>query len=99
MAEQTSFVREDARQLLETLRAFYQVLKAEWSSVKNQWKNVDDTWHDKQYEKYYPLFKKLEQIYQDAETQCEKYINFVDREINIEKKDDDIDIGSVIDEM
>ncbi|AFY38211.1 hypothetical protein Lepto7376_1892 [[Leptolyngbya] sp. PCC 7376] len=99
MPEQTSFVREDAEQLLDTLRSFHETLKTEWSSVKNQWKNIDETWHDKQYEKYYPLFKKLEYIYQEAETKCEKYIKFVDREINIEKKDDVIDIASVIEKM
>ena len=97
--QQTSFVRADAEQLLTELRKFNESLKAEWSIVKNQWKNVDETWHDKQYEKYYPLFERLESRYQEAEIQCEKYISFIDREINIEEKSDILDVSSVIDSM
>lgn len=98
--QRTSFVRADAEKLLDELRNFNQSLRAEWSKVENQWKNVDDTWHDKQYEKYYPLFQKLQYIYQEAEAQCDKYIAFVDKEINIERKDDDLtNLNSVIDKM
>lgn len=97
--QQTSFVRADAEQLLTELRKFNESLKTEWSRVNNQWQNVDETWRDKQYEKYYPLFRKLEEIYQEAETQCHNYIKFIDKEINIERKDDDLNLSSIIDKM
>ena len=97
--QKTSFVKEDAEQLLTQLKNFRDSLKEEWSRVKSQWQNVDNTWHDKQYDKYYPLFEKLEEIYQEAEIQCDKYIAFVDKEINISTEADPLNLDSVIDKM
>lgn len=98
--QQTSFLVQDAEQLLTELRRFNESLKTEWARVQNQWDNLEQTWHDQQYDKYYPLFDKLKERYEQTEIECERYIAFIDQEIEIAKRGKDApDISSVIDKM
>ncbi|EKD10329.1 hypothetical protein [Limnospira platensis] len=96
--QQTSFIVEDAEQLLTELRRFNDSLKTEWSRVQSQWDNLKKCWHDPQYDEYSPLFEKLKERYQQTEIECEKYIAFIYKQIEITKEDAP-DISSVRDKM
>ncbi|NER97315.1 MAG: hypothetical protein F6J86_26295 [Symploca sp. SIO1B1] len=80
---QTSFDTQDAELLLEELKQFHDVLRSEWSSVLNQWSNLQLVWRDEQFDKFAPIFEKLVSVYNDAEQANEKYINFVQQQIDI----------------
>jgi len=86
MAEQTSFELEDAQILLSQLQQFQDTLRQEWSRVLNQWRNLEQTWRDEQYYKFEPLFEKLSSTYNDAEKECEGYLAFITKQIQIAEK-------------
>jgi hypothetical protein len=79
----TSFERQDAEDLLNQLKQYHETQKQDWSSVINQWKNLESVWLDKQYEKFEPLFDKLSSTYSEAEKDCEKYMAFIQKQIQI----------------
>ncbi|MDJ0648106.1 MAG: hypothetical protein QNJ60_05310 [Xenococcaceae cyanobacterium MO_188.B19] len=80
----TSFERQDAEDLLNQLKQYHETQRQEWSSVLNQWKNLESVWLDKQYEKFEPLFDKLSSTYSEAEKDCEKYMDFIQKQIQID---------------
>lgn len=82
MQKQTSFDLEDAEVLLNQLQQFYESLQQEWSRVLNQWNNLQVTWRDEQFDKFEPLFGKLSSTYTQAETDCQKYISFINEQIS-----------------
>lgn len=86
MAGQTSFTEEDARELLSQLQKFRETLNQEWSRVANQWSNIKAVWYDQQFEQFEPIFQKFMYTYDDAERECEKYINFLEEQIRISRQ-------------
>lgn len=82
MPKQTSFDLEDAEVLLNQLQQFYELLQQEWSRVLNQWNNLQVTWRDEQFDKFEPIFEKLSSTYTQAETDCRKYIDFINEQIS-----------------
>lgn len=86
MSEQTSFDVEDAEVLLKELHNFYDVLQKEWSIVLNQWASLKNSWLDEQYYKFEPLFDNLASTYILAKQECEIYITFLQKQIEINQK-------------
>ncbi|MEH2363821.1 hypothetical protein [Nostoc sp.] len=86
MADITKFEREDAEVLLNQLQQFQKTLQQEWSRVSNQWGNLKSVWLDEQFENFEPLFEKLSATYDDANRECEGYIAFLNRQIQIDEE-------------
>jgi len=95
MPKQTSFDLEDAKALLSQLTEFYRTLWQEWKRVSNQWENLKAVWHDEQFDKFELLFDKLSTAYDDAIKDCEKYISFLDKEIQIAESEKE-KLGSLL---
>lgn len=81
--QQTSFSLEDAQVLLTELQQFRDLLQQEWSRVLSQWQSLKGTWRDDQFDKFEPLFEKMAANYQDAEGDCDNYIEFLQEQIRI----------------
>jgi hypothetical protein len=81
--QQTSFSSEDAKLFLSELQDFRDALQQEWSRVLNQWANLKVAWHDEQFDRFEPLFEQFAANYNDAQTDCENEISFVQEQIRI----------------
>ncbi len=81
--QQTSFSLEDAAVLLSDLQQFRETFQQEWSRVLSQWANLKIAWRDEQFDKFEPLFEKMAANYQDAEQDCDNYIEFLQEQIRI----------------
>ncbi len=81
--QQTSFSSEDAEMLLKDLQQFREVLQQEWSRVLSQWANLKIAWRDEQFDRFDPLFEKMAANYNDAEQDCDRYIQFLQEQIRI----------------
>ena len=86
MSQQTSFNVESARDLQNRLQQFLEVLHQELGKVQSQWQNIKSTWHDQQFDRFEPIFEKFLAAYDDAEKDCERYIAFLNEQIQIAEK-------------
>lgn len=80
---QTTFESQDAEELLRQLQDFRETLRQEWSRVQSQWGNLKAVWNDQQFDRFEPLFEKFSATYDDAERECEKYINFLQEQLQV----------------
>lgn len=83
---QTTFESQDAEELLKQLQDFRETLRQEWSRVQSQWGNLKSVWNDQQFDRFEPLFEKFSATYDDAERECEKYINFLQEQLQVAEK-------------
>lgn len=79
----TTFNSEDAEALLKELQQFQDAIRNEWSQVLNKWSNLKSVWHDRQFDEFEPIFEQFISTYSDAEQESEKYISFVQRQIDL----------------
>jgi hypothetical protein len=81
--QQTSFSSEDAEVLLKELQQFREIFQQEWSRVLSQWSNLKINWRDDQFDRFEPLFEKMAANYNDAEQDCDNYIEFLQGQIRV----------------
>jgi hypothetical protein len=86
MSQQTSFDTLDAKVLNTHLNQFREVIIREWGNVSSQWRSLHMTWQDEQSVRFEPIFNKLLQTYAEAQGATEKYIRFLDNQIQIAEK-------------
>ncbi len=86
MAGSTKFSTEDAEDLLQQLQQFKDVLNDEWSRVLNQWSNLKSVWHDRQFDRFEPIFEEFISNYRETEEENEKYIRLIQEEIKISEE-------------
>ena len=81
--QQTGFNIDEAKVYLAQLQKMSDVLKANWSGVHHQWSNLKTCWRDRQYQKFSPIYEKLNAAHSTHLKSIERHILVLKEQIQI----------------